>query len=98
MLHHNTPTLFYFYELLQNTKEEFALRDKYKRIQEEHQSETSITDEFVDYSNEGLLNYESRLYQDLQSTPVETELYKELNKVHQAIEKEISNRGLDDVF
>lgn len=98
MLHHNTPTLFFFYELLQNTKEEFALRDNYKKVQEEHQSETSITDEFIDYSNDGLLNYESRLYQDLQSTPVDTELYEELNKVHQAIEKEISNRGLDDVF
>lgn len=99
LLHDNAPTLFFFYEILLNVKEELKQRKDYKAIQAETNNEPNIADELISYSNEGLLNYEERLYQDLQNTPYDTQLYKDLSKVHQEIEKEIDNRGIhDDLF
>lgn len=99
LLHGNAPTLFFFYEVFQNTKEEFALRDSYKELQNENK-EPTITDELEGYSNEGLQNYEATLYRELESLPRNTELYNDIYEVYEAVGKELIHRGLkdDDVF
>ncbi|MBU4111309.1 hypothetical protein KJ988_09970, partial [bacterium] len=96
LLHGNSPTIFYFYELLQKSKDDFEQRHDYKVLQRENNREPSITDELINYSNEGLLNYEARLYNDLQTLPMDNQTYKDFNELHQAVEKEISRRGIDD--
>ncbi|MFA6191929.1 MAG: hypothetical protein WC665_06220 [Sulfurimonas sp.] len=103
LLHDNSPTVFYFYELLQNAKKEFALRDSYKKLQrentQEQNSEPSITDELKNYSDEGLQNYEARLYSDLETLPIGSQLYKDISEVYEAVNAELTLRGLlDDVF
>ncbi len=104
LLHDNSPTLFYFYELLQNAKEEFALRDSYKELQreniQEQNSEPSITDELKNYSDEGLQNYEARLYSDLETLPIDSQLYKDISEVYEAVNAELVRRGVvdDDMF
>jgi hypothetical protein len=98
LLHGNAPTIFYFYELLQKSKDDFEQRNDYKVLQRENNNEPSITDELISYSNEGLLNYEAKLYNDLLTLPSKNNLYKDLNELHRAVEKEISRRGLDDLF
>ncbi|MFA6191713.1 MAG: hypothetical protein WC665_05105 [Sulfurimonas sp.] len=103
LLHDNSPTVFYFYELLQNAKEEFALRDSCKQLQRENtqekNSEPSITDELKNYSDEGLQNYEARLYSDLETLPIGSQLYKDISEVYEAVNAELTLRGLlDDVF
>ena len=100
LLHHNTPTLFYFYELLQKSREEFAQRQKFKEMQEEYKNDIpTFKEDLKGYSDEGLLNFETTLYSDLETLPPENELFKELNLAYVAVNEELILRGLiDDVF
>ena len=95
LLHGNAPTLFYFYELLRNTQEEFELRDNYKELHQQHQSDTSnFQEDLKSYSNEGLLNFEKTLSAEMQGINIEDTQYDELVNAYNELHDELISRGL----
>ena len=95
ILHHNTPTLFYFYELLQNSREEFAQRQKFKDMQEEYKHDIStFKEDLKGYSDDGLQNFEKRLSEEMQGVNIEDKQYDELIKAYNELHDELTSRGL----
>jgi hypothetical protein len=95
LLHENPPTLFYFYELLQNSKDEFALRAKYKELREQNKhSEMTFAESLKTYSNEGLMNFEKVLSKEMQGTNIEDIRYDELVNTYNELHEEMVLRGL----
>jgi len=95
LLHHNTPTLFYFFEILQNSKEEFEQRENYKKVHNEYKSDIpSFKEDLKGYSDEGLLNFEKRLSQEMQGINIEDRQYDELVNAYNELHDELISRGL----
>jgi hypothetical protein len=107
LLHNNAPTLFFFYEILQNTADEFALRDEMKKLQKEQTNDTeqkevetvyennAINEDFSRYSNEGLIEFEKRLSKEMKDVDILTPLYDELLHVYDRLHDELFKRGLE---
>jgi len=95
LLHGNAPTLFYFYELLQNTKEEFELRDKYKEVHKEYKADNeSFKNDLTAYSDNGLIEFEKRLSKEMQETDISRPYYDELLHSYNEVHNELVQRGL----
>lgn len=95
LLHGNAPTLFYFYELLQNSKEDFALREQYKKIQDEYREEIeSVKEDFTSYSDEGLMNFEKRLSKEMSGIDIENVEYDSLVDTYNRLHDELIARNL----
>ena len=95
LLHHNAPTLLFFYEILQNTQEEFKQREGYKELQEENKSESkSYMDDLTRYSDEGLINFEKRLSKDMQGVNINDPQYDHLLHSYNELHDELTHRGL----
>lgn len=103
LLHDNSPTLLYFYELLQSAQEEFALRDSCKRLQSEnqveHKSEDSskfktFKDDLKAYSDDGLINFEERLSQNMRGVMPNDAQYDELVHTYNEVHNELIRRNL----
>ena len=100
LLHENSPTLLYFYELLQSAKEDYELRQNIKQVHNEHVSENkpSFEDDLKHYSNEGLQNFEKRLSKEMVGVMPNDKLFDELLHKYDAIDNELVRRGLKRVF
>jgi hypothetical protein len=96
LLHENSPTLFYFYELLQNVKEDFTLRQNMKQVQQEQTEvkKPSFEDDLKSYSNEGLINFEKLLSKEMQGINIEDKQYDELLHTYNQLHDELIKRGL----
>ncbi|MFA5461869.1 MAG: hypothetical protein WC274_07300, partial [Sulfurimonas sp.] len=103
LLHDNSPTLLYFYELLQSAQEEFALRDSCKRLQSENQVEhksedtskfKTFKDDLKAYSDEGLINFEERLSKDMRGVMPNDAQYDELLHTYNELHNELIRRNL----
>ena len=92
LLHGNSPTLFYFYELLQNTKEDFELRDKINELHKEEKP--TLKDDFKTYSDEGLLNFEMKLSKEMSGVEMNEPQFDELLYTYNELHDELVNRGL----
>ncbi|MDD5401614.1 MAG: hypothetical protein PHQ93_10570 [Sulfurimonas sp.] len=102
LLHDNSPTLFYFYELLQNTKEEFELRDSFKKLQSEHKSEDTLKfktlkEDLKAYSDEGLQNFEERLSKEMSGVMPNDNQYDELMHTYSELYNELIRRNLVNI-
>ncbi|MDD3476701.1 MAG: hypothetical protein PHI38_07515 [Sulfurimonas sp.] len=103
LLHDNSPTLLYFYELLQSAQEEFALRDSCKRLQSENQVEhksedtskfKTFKDDLKAYSDDGLINFEERLSQNMRGVMPNDAQYDELLHTYNEVHNELIRRNL----
>jgi len=103
LLHDNSPTLLYFYELLQSAQEEFALRDSCKRLQSENQVEhksedtskfKTFKDDLKAYSDDGLINFEERLSQNMRGVMPNDAQYDELLYTYNELHNELVRRNL----
>ncbi len=96
LLHDNSPTLFYFYELLQNAKEDFELRQNIKKVHNEHteNAKPTFADDLKTYSDEGLQNFEKRLSKEMQGMDIEDKQYHELLQTYNQLHDELIERGL----
>ncbi len=95
LVHGNAPTLLYFYELLLDAKEAFQLRKDIEAIHKNFiKEESTISEDFKSYSDEGLLSFEKRLSEDMQGVPVDNKEYEELLHTYNALHDELTLRGL----
>ena len=95
LLHGNAPTLFFFYELLRNTEDEFRDRENYKELQEQHSNETqTFADDLKDYSNDGLKKFEETLSKEMQGLDIDDAKYNELITLYNQLHDELTLRGL----
>ena len=96
LLHDNSPTLFYFQELLQNAKEDFESRQTMKQVHEEYveTKKPTLADDLKTYSDEGLQNFEKSLSKDMVGVMPNDERYDELLRTYDAVEDELIERGL----
>lgn len=103
MLHNNKPTLFFFYELMEQTQEEFNNRHNYRELQErsfENKDSTYpapkkyIDEDFTGYSNEGLQKFEKSLSKEMQGIQIDDPQYDELLHTYNSLHDELVNRGL----
>lgn len=99
LLHESSPTLFYFYELLQDAQDEFALRNNSKQLHDEYKKEEKskfqkFKDDLKHYSDEGLINFEKRLSKEMSGVVPNNPLYDELLHSYDAIDEELIHRGL----
>lgn len=103
LLHDNSPTLLYFYELLQSAQEEFALRDSCKRLQSENQVEhksedtskfKTFKDDLKAYSDDGLINFEERLSKEMRGVTPNDAQYDELLHTYNELHNELIRRNL----
>lgn len=96
LLHDNSPTLFYFYELLQNAKEDFELRQNIKKMHNEHveNNKPTFADDLKTYSDEGLQNFEKKLSKEMQGMDIEDKQYHELLQTYNQLHDELIERGL----
>jgi hypothetical protein len=95
LLHHNAPTLYFFYEILKNTQEEFKQREEYKELHEEHKrASNQYMDDLTKYSDEGLLNFEKRLSKEMQGVNIEDLQYDALVNAYNELHDELIRRGL----
>lgn len=103
LLHDNSPTLLYFYELLQSAQEEFALRDSCKRLQSENQVEhksedtskfQTLKDDLKQYSDDGLINFEERLSKNMRGVMPNDAQYDELLHTYNELHNELIRRNL----
>ncbi|OHE10697.1 MAG: hypothetical protein A2513_09585 [Sulfurimonas sp. RIFOXYD12_FULL_33_39] len=104
LLHENSPTLLYFYELLQSAEQDYKLRQNIKEFQKdnsENNSAITVLDKFEDdlkkYSNEGLINFEKALSKDMRGIMPNDALYDELLHKYDAIDNELIRRGIRKV-
>ena len=95
LLHGNAPTLFYFYEMLQTSKEDYELRQDIVKIHKEHEdNKPTFKDDLKAYSNEGLQNFEKVLSKEMSGVMPNDKNYDELlTKYHELLD-ELTNRGL----
>jgi hypothetical protein len=95
LLHGNAPTLFYFYELLQNSKEDYFLRQDVIKVHNEYKdTQPSFADDLKSYSNDGLQNFEKVLSKEMSGVMPNDKNYDELlTKYHELLD-ELTNRGL----
>jgi len=95
LLHGNAPTLFFFYELLRKTEDEFRQRDNYKELQEQHSNETqTFADDLKDYSNDGLIKFEETLSKEMHGLDIDDSKYNELITLYNQLHDELTLRGL----
>ena len=95
LLHGNAPTLFFFYELLRNTEEEFRQRENYKELKEQHSNETqTFADDLKDYSNDGLIKFEETLSNEMHELDIDDDKYSELITLYNQLHDELTLRGL----
>jgi len=94
LLHGNAPTLFFFYELLQNTKDDLELKNKYIELQKEGQHKNTHMDDLTSYSNEGLLSFEKKLSEEMHGLTNQDEHYEELLHSYHELLDELVERGL----
>ena len=95
LLHGNSPTLFYFYELLQNAQEDYELRENIKQAHTEYKEDKpTFRDDLKSYSNEGLKNFEERLSKEMQGMNIEDKQFDELLHTYNALHDELAERGL----
>lgn len=103
LLHGNSPTLFYLYEILQNTKKEFELKNGCTKLHNEFKDESNIEakskfqtfkDDLKTYSDEGLQNFEKKLSKEMNGLLPNDAKYDELLHSYDAIDDELIHRGL----
>ena len=95
LLHGNAPTLFFFYELLRNTEDEFRQRKNYKELKEQHSNETqTFADDLKDYSNDGLIKFEETLSKEMHELDIDDAKYSELITLYNQLHNELTLRGL----
>lgn len=95
LLHGNAPTLFFFYELLRNTEDEFRQRENYKELQEQNSNETqSFSDDLKAYSNDGLVKFEETLSKEMSGLDIDDSKYDELISLYNELHNELTLRGL----
>lgn len=101
LMHNNAPTLLYFYDLLQNTKEDYHLRCEMKKLKQAfiHPIRENFAEDLKAYSNEGLQRFKEKLDKELSQMDDEamngSTLYQELFQKYQDIHHEITLRGLE---
>ena len=95
LLHDNTPTMFYFYEIWQNAKEEFEDRNNYKEVKKEA-IKTPITyeEDLSVYSDEGLMNFEEALSKEMIGVNMDEPKYDELLHIYSKLHDELNKRNL----
>ena len=97
LLHENNPTLLYFYELLQNAKEDYELRQNIKQLHTENNSVVpTLTADLKLYSDEGLINFEERLSKEMQGVSIDDAQYDNLLHTYNTLHDELMERGLVD--
>jgi hypothetical protein len=95
LLHNNRPTLLYFYELLQDTQEEFNNRQQLKEEQiDKPEIKESFTEDIKHYSDHGLLEFEKRLSKDMQGVMPDNPFYDELLYMYNELTNELIKRNL----
>ncbi|WP_415398431.1 hypothetical protein [Sulfurimonas sp. CS5] len=95
LLHGNAPTLFYFYELLQNSKEDYELRQNIKQVYKDNKEDNpTFKDDLKSYSNEGLQNFEKKLSKEMMGIDIKDEQYDELLHAYNELHDELVCRGL----
>ncbi|QOY51393.1 hypothetical protein [Candidatus Sulfurimonas baltica] len=95
LIHDNSPTLLYFYELLQDAKETYQLRKDIIKVHDVYVKEKQTFEEDLKtYSNDGLIAFEKRLSKEMQGVMPNDSQYDELlTKYHELLD-ELTKRGL----
>lgn len=98
-IHSSSPTLFFFLDILQESKEEFALQQEIEDMCDENSSSQSkkIKEDLSSYSNEGLLRYEESLALAMRNEEYESKDYNELSTLYQNVNNELEARELLDI-
>ena len=95
LVHGNSPTLLYFYELLQDVKENYQLRKDIIKVHDVYKSDKqTFADELQSYSNEGLIEFEKRLSSEMQGVMPNDSQYDELLTKYHDLLDELTKRGL----
>lgn len=95
-IHDREPTLQFFLDVLQRSREDFELRKHIKNKFEEYQEETTFEDELSTYSDEGLQNLEASLSKEMHAIPHSDPQHAELFERYLAVCRELDHRDLDD--
>ena len=89
------PLHFYFYELLQNSKEDYELRQNIKQVHAENKEyKPTFKEDLKSYSNEGLLNFEEKLSKEMNGIDIEDKQHDELLHTYNELYDELVCRGL----
>ena len=100
LMHKHTPTLLFFYELLEQAKEEFNHRMQMQKAHLEftHPVRHSFAEDLKAYSDEGLHKLRNRLDNELYSMDNEamqgSNLYEDIHIKFQEVCAEMKHRGL----
>jgi hypothetical protein len=96
LLHDNKPTLLYFYELLQDTQEEFENRQQLIESKETDKPtiKESFTQDVKHYSDQGLQEFEKRLSKEMQGVKPNEPFYDELLFMYDKVHDELVKRSL----
>ena len=95
MLHGNTPTLLYLYEILLDTKESYQLRKDIKKMHDVFvKEESKFSEDLKGYSDDGLISFEKKLSEDMQGIDIDNVQYEELLHTYNTLHDELMNRGL----
>jgi DNA-binding transcriptional ArsR family regulator len=95
LIHGNSPTLLYFYELLLKAKEDYQLRKDIQKVHDVFVREKStFSEDLKSYSDEGLLEFEKKLSDDMVGVSVNDTQYDELLHTYNALHEELNLRGL----
>ena len=97
-IHSSSPTLFFFLEILQEAKEEFALQQEIEDMSDEYTSTQSQKDkeDLSGYSDDGLLKYEESLALALRNEKLDGEDYDEISSLYNNVFEELIKRGLEE--
>ncbi|MCW8954013.1 MAG: hypothetical protein OQK48_03635 [Sulfurimonas sp.] len=99
LIHKNSPTLLYFYELLQDVKEDYQLRQDIIKVHDVYVKEKqTFEEELENYSNYGLKEFERRLSKEMVGVMPDDKIFDELLHKYDAIDNELVRRGLKRVF
>lgn len=96
LIHDREPTLQFFLDVLQRSREDFELRKHIKNKFEEYQEANTFEDELKNYSDEGLQNLEASLSKEMHAISQTDPQHAELFERYLGVCRELDRRDLDD--
>ena len=99
LMHNQAPTLLFFYDVLQDTKESYNLRYEMKKLKQEfsHPIRDAFADDLKVYSDDGLFRFYEKLHKEIEEadeTNTNSSYYQNITQKYLAIYDELVLRGL----